>query len=192
MGFYFCHRSLLFCFYHVFWLSYNLLKSLNLFFNLEMGFFCFHLSSSRFMCIYVAKKLRVLFVMLVSSVGFILFTTACFVDLLLLPYYLICFGVCECCICFLPTCFCLADMGSDEDKALPPPPPALPPNLVPEVEPIKKNTLLPMARRGTGSKGQRIPLLTNHFKVNFNNANGQFFHYSVMLLVSSSNVFVSF
>lgn len=84
-------------------------------------------------------------------------------------------------------------MGSDEDKALPPPPPALPPNLVPEVEPIKKNTLLPTARRGTGSKGQRIPLLTNHFKVNFNNANGQFFHYSVMLLVlmylSHSNCF---
>ncbi|KAL0875862.1 hypothetical protein Bca101_025567 [Brassica carinata] len=64
-------------------------------------------------------------------------------------------------------------MGSDGDKALPPPPPVVPSSLVPEVVPIKKNTLLPMARRGSGSKGQRISLLTNHFKVNFNNANGQ-------------------
>ncbi|CAH8362423.1 unnamed protein product [Eruca vesicaria subsp. sativa] len=72
-------------------------------------------------------------------------------------------------------------MASDEDKGLPPPPPMVPSNLVPEVEPIKRNLLLPMARRGTGSKGQRIPLLTNHFKVNFNNANGTFFHYSVAI-----------
>ncbi|KAJ0238727.1 Protein argonaute 9 [Hirschfeldia incana] len=78
-------------------------------------------------------------------------------------------------------CFAFADMGSDEDKALPPPPPVVPSNLVPELEPLKKNMILPMARRGSGSKGQRIGLLTNHFKVNFNNANGQFFHYSVAI-----------
>ncbi|KAJ0266519.1 Protein argonaute 9 [Hirschfeldia incana] len=74
-------------------------------------------------------------------------------------------------------------MGFDEDKGkgLPPPPPLLPTNLVPEREPIKKNTLLPMARHGLGSKGVRKPLLTNHFRVNFNNSNGHFFHYSVSI-----------
>ncbi|KAF8113373.1 hypothetical protein N665_0050s0031 [Sinapis alba] len=72
-------------------------------------------------------------------------------------------------------------MDSHEAKELPPPPPVVPPNLVPELEPIKKTTLLPMARRGIGSEGVRIPLLTNHFKVNFNNANGHFYHYSVAI-----------
>lgn len=37
----------------------------------------------------------------------------------------------------------------------------------------------PMARQGTGSKGQKIRLLTNHFKVGMNNTDGHFFHYSV-------------
>ncbi|KAL0887394.1 hypothetical protein Bca101_011377 [Brassica carinata] len=74
-------------------------------------------------------------------------------------------------------------MGFDEDKGkgLPPPPPVVPSNLVPELEPIKKNTLLPMARGGSGTKGVRTPLVTNHFRVNFNNSNGHFFHYSVAI-----------
>lgn len=70
-------------------------------------------------------------------------------------------------------------MGCDKGKGLPPPPPVVPSNLVPELEPIKKNTLLPMARRGSGTKGVKTHLLTNHFRVNFNNSNGHFFHYSV-------------
>ncbi|KAJ4883600.1 Protein argonaute 9 [Raphanus sativus] len=70
-------------------------------------------------------------------------------------------------------------MDSNEAKGLPPPPPVVPPNLVPEH--IKKTTLLPMARRSIGSKGVRTPLLTNHFRVNFNNANGHFYHYSVAI-----------
>ncbi|CAH8383280.1 unnamed protein product [Eruca vesicaria subsp. sativa] len=72
-------------------------------------------------------------------------------------------------------------MSFDKEKGLPPPPPVVPPNIVPELEPIKKNTLLPMARKGSGTKGVRTPLLTNHFRVNFNNSNGHFFHYSVAI-----------
>ncbi|ESQ42138.1 hypothetical protein EUTSA_v10012624mg [Eutrema salsugineum] len=63
----------------------------------------------------------------------------------------------------------------------PPPPPVVPSNVVPEMELVKKSTRPPMARPGNGSKGQKIPLLTNHFRVNFNNANGHFFHYSVAI-----------
>ncbi|CAI9106107.1 OLC1v1005175C1 [Oldenlandia corymbosa var. corymbosa] len=79
--------------------------------------------------------------------------------------------------------------GSESDKngasveALPPPPP-VPPNVTPikaETEPVKKRLRVPMARRGLGSKGQRIQLLTNHFKVSVKNTEGQFFHYSVAL-----------
>lgn len=72
--------------------------------------------------------------------------------------------------------------GSTE--ALPPPPP-VPLNFSPaqaEPEPVKKKVLrVPMARRGLGSKGQKIPILTNHFKVNVSNVDGHFFHYSVAL-----------
>lgn len=72
--------------------------------------------------------------------------------------------------------------GSTE--ALPPPPPVsadLSPTKA-EPEPVKKKALrVPMARRGVGSKGQKIPILTNHFKVNVTNVDGHFFHYSVAL-----------
>lgn len=67
--------------------------------------------------------------------------------------------------------------------ALPPPPPVIPPN----VEPVKittevaekKNVRVPMARDGFGTKGQKIPLLTNHFGVKVANLQGYFYHYSV-------------
>ncbi|CAN8244256.1 unnamed protein product [Cochlearia groenlandica] len=62
------------------------------------------------------------------------------------------------------------------DELLPPPPP--PP---PELEPVMKNTILPMPRRGSGTKGQKIPLLTNHFRVDFKSTNNHFFHYSVAI-----------
>uniref|UniRef100_A0A2P2LXI0 Argonaute 4 family protein n=1 Tax=Rhizophora mucronata TaxID=61149 RepID=A0A2P2LXI0_RHIMU len=73
--------------------------------------------------------------------------------------------------------------GSGSLDALPPPPPVVPSNVVPvqvEQEPAKKKvTRVPIARHGLGSKGQKISLLTNHFKVNVTSAEGYFFHYSV-------------
>lgn len=67
--------------------------------------------------------------------------------------------------------------------ALPPPPPVMPTDFVPtkvDTEaPKKKVARVPMSRRGLGSKGQKITLLTNHFKVNVTKADGNFFHYSV-------------
>ncbi|KAL8545005.1 hypothetical protein ACS0TY_005275 [Phlomoides rotata] len=70
--------------------------------------------------------------------------------------------------------------GAPED--LPPPPP-VPPNVTPTkvVEETKKVLRVPMARRGLGTKGNKVPILTNHFKVNVTNVEGQFFHYSVAL-----------
>ncbi|KAK8498367.1 hypothetical protein V6N12_032919 [Hibiscus sabdariffa] len=69
-------------------------------------------------------------------------------------------------------------------ESLPPPPP-VPPDVVPikaEPEPAKKKVVrVPMARRGLGSKGQKITLLTNHFKVNVGSVDGHFFHYCVSL-----------
>ncbi|OMO92922.1 Argonaute/Dicer protein, PAZ [Corchorus olitorius] len=66
-----------------------------------------------------------------------------------------------------------------------PPPPPLPLNVVPikaESEPAKKKTArVPMARRGLGSKGQKVSVLTNHFKVNVGNVDGHFYHYSISL-----------
>ncbi|XP_015873346.2 protein argonaute 4 [Ziziphus jujuba] len=79
--------------------------------------------------------------------------------------------------------------GKEAEDALPPPPPVIPANVVPiraepdqTPEPVKKKPLrVPIARRGVGSKGQKIPLVTNHFKVNVSNLEGHFFHYSVAL-----------
>ncbi|MCD7472923.1 Protein argonaute-4 [Datura stramonium] len=76
------------------------------------------------------------------------------------------------------------EVNGGSTEALPPPPPVSP-DFSPakaEPEPVKKKALrVPMARRGLGSKGQKIPILTNHFKVNVTNADGHFFHYSVAL-----------
>lgn len=47
----------------------------------------------------------------------------------------------------------------------------------------KKNTHdtnhLPMARKGYGSKGRKIQLLTNHLRVSLPKNDGLFYHYSV-------------
>ncbi|KAH6790105.1 Argonaute family protein [Perilla frutescens var. frutescens] len=40
---------------------------------------------------------------------------------------------------------------------------------------------VPMARRGYGTRGNKVPIQTNHFKVKVNNVDGYFFHYSVAL-----------
>lgn len=73
--------------------------------------------------------------------------------------------------------------GNGAADALPLPPPVIPPDFVPtrvETEPVKKKVVrVPISRRGLGSKGQKITLLTNHFKVNVTNVDGHFFHYSV-------------
>lgn len=74
-------------------------------------------------------------------------------------------------------------------ESLPPPPPVVPSDVVPlkaeEVlstldEPVKKKaSRAPIARRGLGSRGTKIQLQTNHFKVNVNAKDEHFFHYSV-------------
>ncbi|VVB16954.1 unnamed protein product [Arabis nemorensis] len=53
--------------------------------------------------------------------------------------------------------------------------------VVPELERVKKTSLLPIVRHGSGTKGEKIQLLTNHFRVNLDSANGHFFHYSVSI-----------
>ncbi|KAL0460899.1 UNVERIFIED_CONTAM: protein argonaute 4 [Sesamum latifolium] len=73
--------------------------------------------------------------------------------------------------------------GKEAPDVLPPPPP-VPPNVTPqkaELEPVKKVVRVPMARRGLGTRGNKVPILTNHFKVNVNKVDGHFFHYSVAL-----------
>ncbi|KAG6414004.1 hypothetical protein SASPL_126720 [Salvia splendens] len=74
--------------------------------------------------------------------------------------------------------------GNGASETLPPPPP-VPPNVTPikaVTEPeVKKVFRAPMARRGFGTRGNKVPILTNHFKVNVNNVDGHFFHYSVAL-----------
>lgn len=80
------------------------------------------------------------------------------------------------------------EMGSQEnEECLPPPPPIVPADIEPiKIEPqiVKKKlpTKVPMARRGLGSKGAKLPLLTNHFKVNVTNTDGYFFQYSVSIV----------
>ncbi|WVY93883.1 hypothetical protein V8G54_032971 [Vigna mungo] len=78
--------------------------------------------------------------------------------------------------------------GNGKEESLPPPPPVVPSNVVPlkaeevlsHAEPVKKKvSRLPIARRGLGSRGNKIQLLANHFKVNVTKTDGHFFHYSV-------------
>lgn len=78
--------------------------------------------------------------------------------------------------------------GNGKEESLPPPPPVVPSNVVPlkaeevvsHAEPVKKKvSRLPIARRGLGSRGNKIQLLANHFKVNVTKSDGHFFHYSV-------------
>ncbi|KAK4741945.1 hypothetical protein SAY87_025533 [Trapa incisa] len=60
-------------------------------------------------------------------------------------------------------------------------------DLPPDVEPdkaelhIERTDRVPIVRKGLGKKGQRIPLLTNHFKVNITNTDDHFYQYCVSL-----------
>lgn len=76
--------------------------------------------------------------------------------------------------------------------ALPPPPPIIPPIVEPvrvKTEVVeKKNLRVPMARLGFGLKGQKIPLLTNHFKVNVANLHESFHQYSVRVHTTHTTV----
>lgn len=88
-----------------------------------------------------------------------------------------------------------ATNGNGTKESLPPPPPVIPPDVVPlraDQEPmhevIKKKVLrVPIARRGLGTKGQKIPLLTNHFKVGLAKTEGEFCHYSVTVTYEDGN-----
>ncbi|KAI4332860.1 hypothetical protein L6164_017736 [Bauhinia variegata] len=82
-------------------------------------------------------------------------------------------------------------------ESLPPPPPTIPANVVPvkvdlrkSTEPVKKTSdkkLVPMARRGMGSKGEKITLYANHFRVGLRKKEGYFYHYSVALFYEDGN-----
>ncbi|KAK7300313.1 hypothetical protein RJT34_11156 [Clitoria ternatea] len=92
-----------------------------------------------------------------------------------------------CLLCVSVTVFTMDSFGTNgngNEDSLPPPPP-VPSDVVPvkaELEPAKKKPArLPIARRGLGSKGRRLQLLTNHYKVNFSNNDGHFYQYSVAL-----------
>ncbi|KAI9075853.1 hypothetical protein K1719_042220 [Acacia pycnantha] len=79
-----------------------------------------------------------------------------------------------------------SNKGADKYESHSPLPPALPPPGESEKAnmPMKKTSdrkLLPMARRGFGSKGQKIQLQTNHFKVSMDKKDGFFYHYTVAL-----------
>ena len=77
--------------------------------------------------------------------------------------------------------------GTENEDSLPPPPPTIPVDVVPvKVESDKKKILrLPIARRGLASKGTKLRLLTNHFRVNIGNTDGHFFQYSVCVFLFS-------
>lgn len=61
----------------------------------------------------------------------------------------------------------------------PPPPPTIQPDLKPEVVTPPKYSI--MSRRGAGTTGRPISLLSNHFKVSVNVPDAVFYQYSVCL-----------
>lgn len=78
-------------------------------------------------------------------------------------------------------------MKNSSPVALPPPPPVIPSDFLPAK--VNESNRRPMARRGYGTKGQKIPLLTNHFNVKLSRTNDHFFQYSVH--ISSTLFFYS-
>lgn len=72
-------------------------------------------------------------------------------------------------------------MDNSPTEFLPPPPPLIPTNVVPEMA-IVKSKRVPIPRIGMGEKGQNIKLLTNHFHVTVGKVDGFFYHYNVCKL----------
>ncbi|CAH9073345.1 unnamed protein product [Cuscuta epithymum] len=66
-----------------------------------------------------------------------------------------------------------------------PPPPPLPTNFTPKTLAVAKRA--PMGRRGFATTGDKIQLLTNHFRVGLSNTDGCFFQYSVSLTYEDGN-----
>ncbi|KVI08483.1 Argonaute/Dicer protein, PAZ [Cynara cardunculus var. scolymus] len=73
----------------------------------------------------------------------------------------------------------------ETSEALPPPPPLIPPNFVPSRS--HGSTRTPMARKGIGTKGQKISLVSNHFNVKFSSSSDHFYQYSVALFYEDGN-----
>lgn len=80
------------------------------------------------------------------------------------------------------------DAGTSKQKSsggekLPPPPPTIPPNMVPhrasEEPSLPVSDRMPMERPGLGTKGQKLQLLTNHFRVKVGRMDDFFYQYSV-------------
>ncbi|XP_071932116.1 protein argonaute 4A-like [Coffea arabica] len=67
----------------------------------------------------------------------------------------------------------------DASETLPPPPPAIPPDVIPSKASDAKR--LPMNRLGLASRGQKLRLLTNHFNVKVARNEDYFYHYSVSI-----------
>ncbi|KAM0005101.1 putative post-transcriptional gene silencing PAZ-Argonaute family [Helianthus debilis subsp. tardiflorus] len=72
-----------------------------------------------------------------------------------------------------------------EALPLPPPPPVVPPGVVPAK--VHGSNRIPMARRGSGTRGQKIPLLANHFNVKLSSTSDHFYQYSVALFYEDGN-----
>ncbi|KAL6524555.1 hypothetical protein OROHE_016226 [Orobanche hederae] len=75
---------------------------------------------------------------------------------------------------------------------LPPPPSEIPPNVVPiQIGPNKSSSSISLdlgpkmivnsTPRPVGSKGKRVSLRTNHFKVTISSDIGDFYHYDVLI-----------
>ncbi|XP_010657243.1 protein argonaute 16 [Vitis vinifera] len=78
--------------------------------------------------------------------------------------------------------------GIEEASGTPPlpPSPSIPPNVKPEqVGPPKRSVI---SRRGVGTAGRRISLLTNHFKVSMNISDAMFYQYSVSITSEDKRV----
>ncbi|GMY09800.1 protein argonaute 16 [Fagus crenata] len=79
--------------------------------------------------------------------------------------------------------------GSDDAgraSSLPPPPPTIPPNVKPERVVTPKYSIT--TRRGVGSTGRRVSLLSNHFKVNVGVTDAVFYQYSVSITAEDNRV----
>nr|XP_023881007.1 protein argonaute 16 [Quercus suber] len=72
-----------------------------------------------------------------------------------------------------------SEEASGPPPPLPPPPPTIPPNVKPERVTATKYTIT--SRRGVGTTGRHIQLLSNHFKVHVDNPDAVFYQYSVSI-----------